>query len=91
MNWRGHLNAFAKQLEEYLDVDGILELAGYSGEKLPEAGKTEQSNQTDLKQGETKQDEIRPIDSESEPPTRPHGGGYGRGLLLLHIRKIWTF
>ena len=67
---RGHLNAFAKQLEEYLDVDGILELAGYSGEKLPEAGKTEQSNQTDLNQEETKQDEIRPIDSESEPPTR---------------------
>ena len=67
---RGHLNAFAKQLEEYLDVDGILELAGYSGEKLPETGKTEQSNQTDLNQEETKQDEIRPIDSESEPPTR---------------------
>ncbi len=67
---RGHLNAFAKQLEKYLDVDGILELAGYSGEKLPEAGKTEQSNQTDLNQEETKQDEIRPIDSESEPPTR---------------------
>ena len=67
---RGHLNAFAKQLEEYLDVDGVLELAGYSGEKLPEAGKTEQSNQTDLNQEETKQDEIRPIDSESEPPTR---------------------
>ena len=67
---RGHLNAFAKQLEEYLDVDGILELAGGSGEKLPEAGKTEQSNQTDLNQEETKQDEIRPIDSESEPPTR---------------------
>ena len=67
---RGHLNAFAKQLEEYLDVDGILELAGCSGEKLPEAGKTEQSNQTDLNQEETKQDEIRPIDSESEPPTR---------------------
>mgnify|MGYP004531623123 CR=1 FL=1 len=67
---RGHLNAFAKQLEEYLDVDGILELAGYSGEKLSEAGKTEQSNQTDLNQEETKQDEIRPIDSESEPPTR---------------------
>lgn len=67
---RGHLNAFAKQLEEYLDVDGILELAGYSGEKLPEAGKTEQPNQTDLNQEETKQDEIRPIDSESEPPTR---------------------
>ncbi len=67
---RGHLNAFAKQLEEYLDVDGILELAGYSGEKLPEARKTEQSNQTDLNQEETKQDEIRPIDSESEPPTR---------------------
>ena len=66
----GHLNAFAKQLEEYLDVDGILELAGCSGEKLPEAGKTEQSNQTDLNQEETKQDEIRPIDSESEPPTR---------------------
>ena len=66
---RGHLNAFAKQLEEYLDVDGILELAGCSGEKLPEAGKTEQSNQTDLNQEETKQDEIRPIDSESEPPT----------------------
>lgn len=67
---RGHLNAFAKQLEEYLDVDGILELAGYSGEKLPEAAKTGQSNQTDLNQEETKQDEIRPIDSESEPPTR---------------------
>ena len=67
---RGHLNAFAKQLEEYLDVDGILELAGCSGEKLPEARKTEQSNQTDLNQEETKQDEIRPIDSESEPPTR---------------------
>lgn len=67
---RGHLNAFAKQLEEYLDVDGILELAGCSGEKLPEAGKTEQSNQTDLNQEETKQDEIRPIDSESKPPTR---------------------
>lgn len=67
---RGHLNAFAKQLEEYLDVDGILELAGCSGEKLPEAGKTEQSNQTDLNQEETKQDEIRPIDSDSEPPTR---------------------
>ena len=67
---RGHLNAFAKQLEECLDVEGILELAGYSGEKLPEAGKTEQSNQTDLNQEETKQDEIRPIDSESEPPTR---------------------
>lgn len=67
---RGHLNAFAKQLEEYLDVDGILELAGCSGEKLPEAEKTEQSNQTDLNQEETKQDEIRPIDSESEPPTR---------------------
>ena len=67
---RGHLNAFAKQLEEYLDVDGILELAGCSGEKPPEAGKTEQSNQTDLNQEETKQDEIRPIDSESEPPTR---------------------
>lgn len=67
---RGHLNAFAKQLEEYLDVDVILELAGCSGEKLPEAGKTEQSNQTDLNQEETKQDEIRPIDSESEPPTR---------------------
>ena len=67
---RGHLNAFAKQLEECLDVDRILELAGYSGEKLPEAGKTEQSNQTDLNQEETKQDEIRPIDSESEPPTR---------------------
>ena len=67
---RGHLNAFAKQLEEYLDVDGILELAGCSGEKLPEAGKTEQSNQTDLNQEETKQDELRPIDSESEPPTR---------------------
>lgn len=67
---RWHLNAFAKQLEEYLDVDGILELAGYSGEKLPEARKTEQSNQTDLNQEETKQDEIRPIDSESEPPTR---------------------
>lgn len=67
---RGHLNAFAKQLEEYLDVDGILELAGCSGEKLPEAGKTEQSNQTDLNQEETKQDEIRPIDSESEHPTR---------------------
>ena len=67
---RGHLNAFAKQLEEYLDVDGILELAGCSGEKLPEAGKTEQSNQTDLNQEETKQDEIHPIDSESEPPTR---------------------
>lgn len=67
---RGHLNAFAKQLEEYLDVDGILELAGCFGEKLPEAGKTEQSNQTDLNQEETKQDEIRPIDSESEPPTR---------------------
>ena len=66
---RGHLNAFAKQLEEYLDVDGILELAGCSGEKLPEAGKTEQSNQTDLNQEETKQDEIRPIDSDSEPPT----------------------
>lgn len=41
---RGHLNAFAKQLEEYLDVDGILELAGYSGEKLPEAGKTERTD-----------------------------------------------
>lgn len=67
---RGHLDAFAKQLEECLDVDGILELAGYSGEKLPEAGKTEQSNQIDLNQEETKQDEIRPIDSESEPPTR---------------------
>lgn len=67
---RGHLNAFAKQLEECLNVEGILELAGYSGEKLPEAGKTEQSNQTDLNQEETKQDEIRPIDSESEPPTR---------------------
>ena len=67
---RGHLNAFAKQLEEYLDVEGILELAGYSGEKLPESGKTEQSNQTDLNQEETKQDEIRPIDSESEPSTR---------------------
>ena len=67
---RGHLNAFAKQLEDCLDVEGILELAGYSGEKLPEAGKTEQSNQTDLNQEETKQDEIRPIDSESEPPTR---------------------
>ena len=63
---RGHLNAFAKQLEEYLDVDGILELAGCSGEKLPEAGKTEQSNQTDLNQEETKQDEIRPIDSVRE-------------------------
>ena len=67
---RGHLNAFAKQLEEYLDVDGILELAGCSGEKLPEARKTEQSNQADLNQEETKQDESRPIDSESEPPTR---------------------
>ena len=67
---RGHLNAFAKQLEEYLDVDGILELAGYSGEKLPEAGKTEQSNQTDLNQEETKQDEIRPIDSVRELTTR---------------------
>ena len=44
---RGHLNAFAKQLEECLNVEGILELAGYS-----------------------KKDEIRPIDSESEPPTR---------------------
>ena len=44
---RGHLNAFAKQLEECLHVEGILELAGYS-----------------------KKDEIRPIDSESEPPTR---------------------
>lgn len=62
---RGHLNAFAKQLEEYLDVDGILELAGYSKKE-----ESEQSNQTDLKQEETKQDEIRPIDSESEPPTR---------------------
>ena len=62
---RGHLNAFAKQLEEYLDVDGILELAGYSKKE-----ETEQSNQTDLNQEETKQDEIRPIDSESEPPTR---------------------
>ena len=55
---RGHLNAFAKQLEEYLDVDGILELAGCSGEKLPEAGKTEQSNQTDLNQEETKQEDV---------------------------------
>ena len=62
---RGHLNAFAKQLEEYLDVDGILELAGYSKKE-----EYEQSNQTDLNQEETKQDEIRPIDSESEPPTR---------------------
>ncbi len=62
---RGHLNAFAKQLEEYLDVDGILELAGYSKKE-----ESEQSNQTDLNQEETKQDEIRPIDSESEPPTR---------------------
>ena len=44
---RGHLNAFAKQLEECLNVEGILELAGYS-----------------------KKDEIRPIDSESESPTR---------------------
>lgn len=44
---RGHLNAFAKQLEACLNVEGILELAGYS-----------------------KKDEIRPIDSESEPPTR---------------------
>ena len=44
---RGHLNAFAKQLEECLNVEGILELAGYS-----------------------KKDKIRPIDSESEPPTR---------------------
>lgn len=44
---RGHLNAFAKQLEECLNVEGILELAGYS-----------------------KKDEIRHIDSESEPPTR---------------------
>ena len=44
---RGHLNAFAKQLEECLNVEGILELAGYS-----------------------KKDELRPIDSESEPPTR---------------------
>ncbi len=34
---RGHLNAFAEQLEEYLDVEGILELAGYSGEKRSEA------------------------------------------------------
>ena len=62
---RGHLNAFAKQLEEYLDVEGILELAGYSKKE-----ESEQSNQTDLNQEETKQDEIRPIDSESEPPTR---------------------
>ena len=62
---RGHLNAFAKQLEEYLDVDGILELAGYSKKE-----ESEQSNQPDLNQEETKQDEIRPIDSESEPPTR---------------------
>ena len=62
---RGHLNAFAKQLEEYLDVDGILELAGYSKKE-----ESEQSNQTDLNQEETKQDEIRPIDSESEPSTR---------------------
>lgn len=62
---RGHLNAFAKQLEEYLDVDGVLELAGYSKKE-----ESEQSNQTDLNQEETKQDEIRPIDSESEPPTR---------------------
>ena len=44
---RGHLNAFAKQLEECLNVERILELAGYS-----------------------KKDEIRPIDSESESPTR---------------------
>ncbi len=62
---RGHLNAFAKQLEEYLDVEGILELAGYSKKE-----ESEQSNQTDLNQEETKQDEIRPIDSESEPSTR---------------------
>ena len=44
---RGHLNAFAKQLEACLNVEEILELAGYS-----------------------KKDEIRPIGSESEPPTR---------------------
>lgn len=85
---RGHLNAFAKQLEEYLDVDGILELAGCSGEKLPEAGKTEQSNQTDLNQEETKQDEIRPIDSESEPPTRPHGGGHGKAFCFYYQENL---
>ena len=62
---RGHLNAFAKQLEECLDVEEILELAGYSKKE-----ESEQSNQPDLNQEETKQDEIRPIDSESEPPTR---------------------
>ena len=62
---RGHLNAFAKQLEECLDVEEILELAGYSKKE-----ESEQSNQTDLNQEETKQDEIRPIDLESEPSTR---------------------
>ena len=38
---RGHLNAFAEQLAECLDVEGILELAGYSGEKIPETRRSE--------------------------------------------------
>ena len=45
---RGHLNAFAKQLEEYLDVDGDSELAGYSGEI---AGSRKQPKRTGSKTG----------------------------------------
>lgn len=41
---RGHLNVFAEQLEKCLDVEGILELAGYSEGELPEAGKSEQAD-----------------------------------------------
>ncbi|MFR5295758.1 MAG: precorrin-6Y C5,15-methyltransferase (decarboxylating) subunit CbiT [Clostridium sp.] len=83
---RGHLNAFAKQLEEYLDVDGILELAGYSKKE-----ESEQSNQTDLNQEETKQDEIRPIDSESEPSTRRMAVAMDEAFLLLLSGKSGLF
>ncbi len=77
-----HLNAFAKQLEECLDVEEILKLAGYSEETLSEAGTSVhagsnltmtgsgQSGQTDLNQSETKSDEIRTPESESKGVTR---------------------
>lgn len=82
---RGHLNDFAKQLEEYLDVEGILELAGYSKKEEPGVGKagqrkssepktamTEsgQSSQTDLNPAEAKLDDERTMESENGCSTR---------------------
>lgn len=64
---RKHLNAFAKHLEECLDVEEILKLAGYSNLPMTGAG---QSGQTDFNRAETKQDEIRTPESKSKGATR---------------------